>query len=105
MELNKFVVLVGNSLSKSHGISITRAGVGGSATEIGSAVATSRKNCVLGADAMNASVFHVESHDSDALLSVLAHEEIQTKIFDEVSRVKGQRTSVESVQHGVSGSV
>ncbi len=105
MELDEFVVLVGNSLSESHGISVSRAGVGRGTTEIGTPITTSCKNSILGANSVDGSVFHVEGNDTNALLSVLAHEQIHTKVFDKVSRVKGQGTTIKSVKHSMTGSI
>lgn len=48
MELHKLRILQGNAGSQGHGVSVTRAGVGAGAREIGAAVATRGQNSVVG---------------------------------------------------------
>mmetsp|Transcript_26177 Transcript_26177/g.71816 ORF Transcript_26177/g.71816 Transcript_26177/m.71816 type:complete len:667 (-) Transcript_26177:261-2261(-) len=105
VELNKLVVLVGDPLAERHGVSVPRAGVGRGAGKVGPAVPAGGQNRVLGADPVHAPVLHVQHNDADALGPVLAHEQIQAKVLDEIGRVKGQGASVQCVEHGVTGPI
>lgn len=104
MELHKLIVLTGKSLAHGHGVSVAGAGVCRSAGKVGSPVATRGQDGIFGLDTMNGTVLHVHGHDADAG-SVVIHDKIKGKVFDKVCGIKGEGTSVESVQHGVSGAV
>jgi hypothetical protein len=104
MELHKFVILTGQSGPQRHGISIASTSVRRGTTEISPAISTSRQDSILGKDAMNCSIFHIERHDSDTSATGI-HEQLQTKVFNKVGGIKGQRSSVQGMEHGMSGPI
>mmetsp|Transcript_5685 Transcript_5685/g.12410 ORF Transcript_5685/g.12410 Transcript_5685/m.12410 type:complete len:630 (-) Transcript_5685:553-2442(-) len=105
MELHKLVVLVGDSLAQGHGVSIARAGVCRSTGKVGPSVSAGGQHRVLGPDSVYGPVFHVEANDPDAFAAIVRHEQVQAEVLDEIGRVKGQRASVQGVEHGVAGSI
>jgi len=66
MKLDKLVVLLGQSSPHGHSVAVSGTRVGTGATKISSSVSTGRQHGILGLDAMNGPVFHVEGNDSDA---------------------------------------
>jgi hypothetical protein len=104
VELNEFIVLLGQSGSHGHGIAVSGTGVGTSATEVSTSVSSSGKNGILGLDSVDGSIFHIERNDSNAS-TIVVHDQIQTEVLDEIGGIKGERTSVESVKHGMSSTI
>lgn len=62
------------------------------------------ENGLVGAEAVEGSVLHVEGEDSNAL-AVGRHEEVEGEVLDEEVGVVLKRLSVKSVKHGVASSV
>jgi hypothetical protein len=87
MELNEFIILIGESFAQGHGITISGTGMRRSAGEKSSTVATRSQHRVLGTNSMNGSVFHVEGNDPDTLI-VWRHEQVQTKVLNKVGGIK-----------------
>ena len=104
MELHKLIVLIGQSLSKGHGVAISGARVRRSTRKVAAPVPTGRQHRVGGVNTVDGAVFHVEGHHPNTA-SVVVHHQVQRKVFDKVCRIKGQRTSIQRVKHGVSGTI
>ena len=104
VELDELGVLVGQAGAHGHGIAVAGAGVGGRAGEVGPAVPAGGEDGVLGVDAVEGAVLHVEGGDAGAL-SIVGHDEVEGEVLDEVGGVKGQRAAIEGVEHGVAGAV
>mmetsp|Transcript_14923 Transcript_14923/g.28470 ORF Transcript_14923/g.28470 Transcript_14923/m.28470 type:complete len:393 (-) Transcript_14923:204-1382(-) len=104
VELHELGVLVGQPRPHGHGVPVPGARVGRRAGEVGAAVPPRRQDGVLGEDAVQGAVLHVEGHGPDAL-SVVRHEEVHGEVLDEVGGVEGQAAAVEGVQHGVAGAI
>lgn len=113
VELDKFHILTGQASSGHHGISISSAGVGRCAAEIGSSITSGgientvitktelkrtnllcnspvsslpgSNDCVLSSETVNRSVLHAESNHSFTL-SVL-HQKVQGKVLNKVSGI------------------
>ena len=96
MKLHEFIVLIGDSLSHCHGIPISSTCVSRCAAEICTSISSSGQDSVFGMDSMNCSIFHIQGHDSNTR-SFLVHHEIHGKVFNKVSRIKGQRSPVQGV--------
>lgn len=90
MELHKLVVLIGQSLAQGHGIAIPGTSVCRRTRKVGPAIAARGQHGVFGTDTMQGTVLHVQGNDSHAGLSVVTHQQVQTKVFDKVGRIKGQ---------------
>jgi hypothetical protein len=67
MELDEFKILVRQSGTSNHGHTITSAGVGRCAAEIGTAISASRENGMVGAEAVQSAIFLVVGDYSLAL--------------------------------------
>jgi hypothetical protein len=104
MELYKLIVLIGELLAERHGIAIACARVCGSTRKEGPAVTTRGEHRILGVNAMNGPVFHIQGHDADAS-TFLVHDQVKGEVLDKVSGIKGERASVERMQHGVSRTI
>ena len=104
VELDELGVLIGQAGAHGHGIAISGAGVGGRAGEVGPAVSAGGQDGVLGVDAMDGAVLHVEGGDAGAL-SIVGHDEVEGEVLDEVGGVKGQRAAIQGVKHGMTGAV
>mmetsp|Transcript_15598 Transcript_15598/g.21318 ORF Transcript_15598/g.21318 Transcript_15598/m.21318 type:complete len:375 (-) Transcript_15598:215-1339(-) len=104
VELHELGVLVGEAGPQRHGVAVAGAGVRGGAAEVGSAVAAGGEHGVLGADAVDGAVFHVQRNHAVAVAGVV-HEQVHGEVLDEVGGVEGERAPVERVEHGVAGAV
>mmetsp|Transcript_12149 Transcript_12149/g.21809 ORF Transcript_12149/g.21809 Transcript_12149/m.21809 type:complete len:278 (+) Transcript_12149:1023-1856(+) len=100
MELHELRVLIRQSGSHGHGVSISGAGVGRGARKVGTTVSPSGQNSVLGLDSVQGSILHVERHRSNAL-SIVRHEQIHGEVLDEVSGIKCQTAAIQRMKHGV----
>ena len=80
MELHKFKVLQGDAGAGCHGTTITSTGVGGGGREVGTPIATSGQDGVVGAEAMESSILQAQGHHSSALASII-HDQVQSKVL------------------------
>jgi hypothetical protein len=103
VELNELEILVRQASTGNHSHTVTSAGVGRRAAEIGTSVSSGSQDGVVGEEAVQGAVLLVVGEDT-AAFSVL-HDEIQGEELDEVVGVVAQGLSIESVQKSVSGSV
>lgn len=103
VELHKLRVLKRDAGTKGHCVSVASACVRRGAREVGSAVATRRKHCVVGFNAVNCSILHVEARDADT--APILHDQVQRKVLNEVCGVKSQGAPIKGVKHCVSCSV
>merc|ERR1719348_585299 len=103
VELDKLHVLVGKSGSGDHGGAVTCAGVRGGGREVGLASAACGHHSVLGAESVNGSVLKTKSNDS-AAFSIL-HQQVKSKVFNEVVTVISQTLTVKCVKKTVPSSV
>ena len=87
MELDKFIVLIGQSLSERHGVTIARAGVCGGAGKITPSVPTRGQDRVGRMDAMDRTIFHIQGHDTNTT-TILFHDQVQRKVFNKVRGIK-----------------
>lgn len=103
MELDELEILVGETGTSNHGHTITCAGVGRCAREVGASVTTGGEDSVLSEETVEGAVLLVVG-DNTVALAVL-HNQIHGEVLDEVVGVVGERLAVESVKHGVSGTI
>lgn len=103
MELDEFEILKRKASTNNHCVSVSGAGVGASAAEVGSSVTTSGKNSLVSAEAVEGAVLHVESNDTNTL--AILHDEIKSKVFNEEVGIVLEGLTVESVEDGVTGTV
>lgn len=103
VELDELEILVGQTGAGNHGHTVTRAGVGRRAGEVGAAVTTSGQDGVVGKKAVQGAVLLVVGEDTAAL--AVLHDQVDDKVLDEVVGVVAQRLAVESVQQGVAGTI
>lgn len=105
MELDKLRILMRQSGPHCHTIPVAGTSVGGRARKVCTAVPPSGQHCVFGLDAVQGPIFHVERQHSKTRSAIVAHEQIKAKVFDEVRSVKGQRSSVQGMEHGMTGPI
>lgn len=74
MELYKFIILIGKSLTECHGIAISSTSMGRCTRKVSTSISTSCQDSVLGANAMECSIFHIQGHDANTFLSIVRHE-------------------------------
>jgi len=103
VELDEFEILVGETGTGDHGHSISGTGVCGCAGEVGATVSTGGKNGVVGAEAVESTIFLVVGNDTLAL--TILHDEVNGEELDEVVCVVSEGLSVKSVEQCVAGSV
>lgn len=103
VELDEFEILQRKARPSDHGISITRARVRASATEVCASVASGGKNSLVGAETVKSTVFHVQRDNTNTF--AILHDEIQREVFNEEVRVVSEGLAVERVQEGVSGTI
>lgn len=103
VELNKLEILEGKTGTRNHGHTVTSAGVGRGGGEVGTTVTTGGKDGLMGAEAVNRAVLHVEGGDTDTL--AILHDQVKSEVLDEEVGVVAKRLTVEGVKHGVSSSV
>jgi hypothetical protein len=103
VELNELEILKGKTGTSDHTGTVTGAGVGGSAGEVGTSVTTGGKNGLVSAEAVHRTVLLVVGHDTDAL--TVLHDEVGGEVLNEVLGVVAERLAVKGVEHGVSGTV
>ena len=103
VELDKLGVLNWEAGSSSHTTTVSSAGVGGGAGEVGSSVAAGCNNSLVGFHSMNCSIGHVVGHESAAL--AVLHDEVQGEVLNEENAVVTQGAPEQGVQHAMAGSV
>jgi hypothetical protein len=92
VELYEFKILQRQPSPDNHSIPITRTRVCTSATKVCSPISTSSQNSLMGPEAMERTVLHVQRNHADTL-SVL-HYEIQGEVFYEEICVVAERLPV-----------
>jgi hypothetical protein len=106
MELYKFIVLIVQSgHAQGHGIAIARARVCRGARKVGATIAAGREHGILGMNAMNCAVFHVETNNAQTGRVIGIHDEIQTKVFNKIRGIKRQTASIQGMQHGMTRAI
>ena len=100
VELHELIVLVRKTLTQSHGVAVSCACVRTRAREIGTSVSSSGEHSVLCEDTVDRSIFHVQGNHTDTL-AIVVHKKIEAEVLNEVGGIKGERSTIESVQHGV----
>mmetsp|Transcript_27195 Transcript_27195/g.33827 ORF Transcript_27195/g.33827 Transcript_27195/m.33827 type:complete len:379 (-) Transcript_27195:7-1143(-) len=103
VELNELGVLDGEASSSDHTTAITSAGVGACAAEVGTAVATSRNDGLVGLHAVDGTVGHVVGHDTAAL--TVLHDQVHGEVLDEENAVVAESATEERVKHRVTSAV
>lgn len=125
VELHELEILKGESSASDHSGSVSGASVGGGAGEVGASVTSSGEDGLVRAESVHGAVLLVVGHHSNAL--AVLHDEIcrpntisslnsdsargaegrrtSGEVLDEVLGVVAERLAVESVEHGMSGSV
>mmetsp|Transcript_10263 Transcript_10263/g.18859 ORF Transcript_10263/g.18859 Transcript_10263/m.18859 type:complete len:218 (-) Transcript_10263:692-1345(-) len=104
VELNKLGVLDGEASAKCHCVSVTSASVSTGCRKVGTAIATSGENGVLGMEAVKGTVLHVHGNAAHAS-SLVIHDEIERKVLDKVARVEGKTAAIQGVKKCMSGAV
>ena len=104
VELDELEIGVVKTSSGDHGHTVSGAGVGGSARLPGPTVTASSENSVLSVESMNRTVFHTDSHATDAV-ALVVHDQICREILDKVGCVVVKRSSVKSVEKRMTSSV
>lgn len=91
VELYKFRVFDWESSPGDHTAAITSACVSTSAREVGSTVASSGNNSLIGLHSVDSSISHVIGHDSSALF--ILHEQVHGKVFHKEDAVVSKSTT------------
>ena len=87
VELDELGVLRGQARAQRHGVAVARAGVRRGAREVGPPVAAGRQDGVLGVDAVDRAVLHLQAHDADAL-ALVVHDQVEREELQEVRGVE-----------------
>lgn len=103
VELDELEILVGETGTGNHGGTVTSAGVGGSAGEVGASVSTGGENGVVGEETVEGAVLLVVGEDTTAL--TILHDQVDGEVLDEVVGVVAERLAVEGVEKSVAGTV
>lgn len=103
VELNELHILVGKTGTGNHGHTVTSASVSRSAREVRTTVATSGKNGVVRAEAVESAILLVVG-DHTLALAVL-HDQVNGEELNEVVGVVPERLAVKSVQKSVTCAV
>lgn len=104
VELDELEIGVVKTGSGDHGHTVSGAGVGGGARLPGTTVTASSENSVLSVESMNRTVFHADSHATDAV-ALVVHDQISREVLDKVGCVVVKRSSVKSVEKRMTSSV
>ena len=104
MELDEFHILQWQPGAQYHGITVAGAGVRRCAGFVHPAAPASGDNRHVGAEAVNRSVLKTPGEQTTTGM-VLVHQEVDSKVFDEESRLVLKALLVERVQDGVPGAV
>ena len=103
VELDKLLILHGETRARRHRVTVSRARVRGRRGEVRASVASRRQHRLVRPEPVEGSVLHAHRDDADAL--ALVHDEINRKILHEELGVVLERLSVEGVKHRVSSPV
>mmetsp|Transcript_30869 Transcript_30869/g.65337 ORF Transcript_30869/g.65337 Transcript_30869/m.65337 type:complete len:416 (-) Transcript_30869:68-1315(-) len=104
MELHEFRILIRQSGTHGHGISISGTSMRTRTRKVGPSIPPRSQHGILGLNAMNRPIFHIQRRGTHAL-SIGSHEQIHGKVFDKVRGIKRQTPSVKSVKHGMSRTI
>ena len=103
MELHELEVLQGETGTRNHGVTVTRASVCTRAGEVCATVAAGGENGLVRAEAVERAVLHVKRHDTDTLAAL--HDEVEREVLDEEVSVVTEGLTVERVEEGMAGTV
>mmetsp|Transcript_6867 Transcript_6867/g.10246 ORF Transcript_6867/g.10246 Transcript_6867/m.10246 type:complete len:259 (+) Transcript_6867:883-1659(+) len=104
MELHKLRILIGQTGAHGHSIPVSRASMCARAAEVGSTVPSRGQHGIFGVDPVKGSILHIQCSNAGAD-AIVVHHQIHGEVFDEVGSIKRQRSAVQGVQHGVTGSI
>jgi len=103
MELNELQILERETGTGNHGVTVTSASVSRCAGEVGASVSSGGKDGLMGAEAVEGTILHVQGENTTAL--TVLHDQIQGKVLDEEVGVVAKRLAVEGVEDGVTGTI
>ena len=103
VELHELKVLQGETGTRNHRVTVTRARMRTRAGEVRTAVTTGREDGLVRTEAVKRTVFHVERDDTDAL--AVLHNQVKGKVLDEEVGVVTEGLAVECVEESVTGTV
>jgi len=103
MELDKLQILEGEAGTGNHGISVTSAGVGRGAGEVGTTVSSGGKDGLVRAETVKGSVLHVQGEDTTAL--AVLHDEVQGEVLDEEVGVVAKGLTIKGMKNRVTGTI
>ena len=104
MELHELHVLQRQAGAQHHAAAVAGADVRRGAGEVGAAVAAGRQDGLVGGEAVQGAVVHVQGDDA-AAAALAVHDQVDGEVLDvELGRVL-ERLAVHRVQHGVAGAV
>ena len=103
VELDKLLILHGETRARHHRVTVSRARVRGRRGEVRASVASRRQHRLVRPEPVEGSVLHAHRDDADAL--TLVHDEIKREVLHEELGVVLERLSVEGVKHRVSSPV
>jgi hypothetical protein len=96
VELDEFKILERKASTRDHCVAITRARVRAGAREVCTPVTTGSKYSLMGAEAMEGTILHVQSDDTNAL--AVLHDEVERKVLNEEVGVVAKTLAVERVK-------
>lgn len=96
MELNEFQILQRKTCTGNHSIAVTRAGVCTRAAKVSSSISTGSQDGLVGPEAVEGTVFHVECNDTDTF--AVLHDQVEGKVFDEEVGVMSERLAIEGME-------
>jgi hypothetical protein len=103
MELNELQILKRKSSTRHHGVTVTSASVSRSTRKEGSTITTGSENSVLGSETMDGSVLQTKSDHATAF--AFLHQQIQSKVFDEVIAIVAKRLSIQGVKKRIASTI
>lgn len=103
MELDEFKILQGQTCTSDHSVTIASASMCTCTAEISAAVATGRKNGLVGTETVKSAVFHVESNNTDTL--AILHNQVESEVLNEEVGVVPKRLAVKRVQESMTSTV
>ena len=103
MELNEFRILQRKTRTGNHSVTVTRAGVCTRTAKVSSSITTSSQDGLVGPEAVEGTIFHVECNDTNTL--AILHDQVESKVFDEEVGVMAERLAIEGVEQGMTGTV
>ena len=103
VELDEFEILVGQASTGDHSHTVSGTCVCRCAAEVGSTISTSGQDRVLGKEAVQGAVLHVEGDNTNAL--AVLHDQVEREVLDEEVGIVAQGLAVERVQQCVAREV